>query len=567
MKKSNTRVALFCFAIMLLCINYRAIAGGQKESATTKVSNEEQIIINKIKLEVLEKKIEDQNAAIDKNSKVLEDKLQVQKDNLDYQKEQVAWWLNILGIILAIFGIGIPVIGFIYGRKMYHDLEKQKKEADDLFEKIKESLANKKKEAAERVEHVKDCEAEADRILDELSQKAKEPNLTNEQKKSASDQAKDIEKTSEVAPFERDIANALDLYFSDKYEEALSKHLILLQTYPDKITLEMLFDIYFRMGYLYYKLNKNAESIKYYKICNELKPLDYFVWGNLGVSYDDNKEFEEAIMCYKKALEINPLYVDAWYNLGVAYFNNKMYNEAIESYKKAIEIKPDYYNAINNIGVTFIQMKLYGDAINKLIEALNVESNNFELIYNLGLAYYLSDDIPSAIKYYKKALNINPNYHKALVQLGNIYTLKLEYDEAIKLYIEALRQDKSETDYYTDLIEILIFCHRMQEAKIYINEVMPILGSKDFNLFLLQVLHSLIEDTWTKDVRNTFEELKELAIEKPKESIWSFDEMKIWLSSDKSKFLKQAQREFITKLIGLIEDWRNDNKGISNNIL
>ena len=95
----------------------------------------------------------------------------------------------------------------------------------------------------------------------------------------------------------------------------------------------------------------------------KLSPNDYRVYENISNIYNNNhSRYNEALKYAKKAQELNPnrSSFKSNYNLGVLYQNNKNYIKAIEYYNKSVEI----YNS--NYSDSLKYKKSYQDAINFL---------------------------------------------------------------------------------------------------------------------------------------------------------------------------------------------------------
>ena len=70
---------------------------------------------------------------------------------------------------------------------------------------------------------------------------------------------------------------------------------------------------------------------------NDLNPLNFHCWNNLGVMSFSKQDFEAAVEAFEMAISINPAYYDALYNLRDAYLeigNVKGSRECDELLKK-----------------------------------------------------------------------------------------------------------------------------------------------------------------------------------------------------------------------------------------
>ena len=136
----------------------------------------------------------------------------------------------------------------------------------------------------------------------------------------------------------------------------------------------------------FFQKTKNPLAISYYKNAIEITPNDKFLHYNLGMMYQDLKEYELAKEVYLNLINIDSRSYPAYNNLGLIAFFEDNYEEAIRYYNKAIEINPVYDQAW----------------------------------CNRGAAYEYMDEYDKACEDYSQCLKINPNYVKAINCLNNL---------------------------------------------------------------------------------------------------------------------------------------------------
>jgi tetratricopeptide (TPR) repeat protein len=136
----------------------------------------------------------------------------------------------------------------------------------------------------------------------------------------------------------------------------------------------------------FFQEKMNPLAISYYKNALEITPNDKFLHYNLGMMFQDLKEYELAKGQYQNMIAIDTRSYPAYNNLGaIAYYENN-YEEAIRYYSKAIEINPNYD----------------------------------KVWYNRGLAYEYMNEYDKAREDYLQCLKVNPNYEKAITSLNNL---------------------------------------------------------------------------------------------------------------------------------------------------
>lgn len=348
---------------------------------------QQQTIENTVRINELEKKVESQTQQCqnetDKKIADAETRMGIKKENIEYRSSWITIWLTVLGFLITVFGVVIPIGGFFYGRsflkEINQDLAKQKIETRESLNQFindsKERMELLEKEACSYIDKLKSYEADGkarSNQLQELLNKASNPNLTGEEKAESKAEAKAIANNKESSPYEKDMAKALSLYFENKYQESTDKYLEILHTYPSKITLNTLADLYFKIAYNYNMLNELEKSIEYYqKTINFNKDhyLSYNNWGSNLSSLAKLHSGDDAI---------------------------NLYNEAIEKYNKTICIKPDLHMAYNNYAEALIsignekqtaeeKIPFYSQAAQICQKAIELGGSH----YNLACAYAL----------------------------------------------------------------------------------------------------------------------------------------------------------------------------------
>ena len=523
------------------------------------VSTQEQTIETKVRLNELEKKVDAQEQEIqsvsDKNKADLEVKFELKKENLEYKKGLVGWWLTVLGLLITFFGIGVPIAAIIFSRNFSKDFMKQKEKAEADFDKFKNeskenidqfiSISKEKFKLLEEKslicitnlnKSVQDGKNAADGIIetnkemDVLKKNLVNPDLTTKNKEAFASQAKELGNEEGITKYEKDFAKALELYFSDETQQALDKFIEIINNYPNKITMIKLAEIYFYIAYLYEKLDKLDKFLEYTNISITINPKNSDAWYNKGVYFLKIEEFKEAQIYFNKALEIRPNFENAILNLGACYRNNKDIEEVLNLSNKLVEIHPKSKEAWCNLGIYYNSIK----------------------------------EFDKAIESFQKGIDIDPEFVKAYCNIALSLTFKGIYDKAIEYYKIAIEKDKVKgkelSPIYTNLIETCLFANELENAKKYIAEVNELEIKTEINIFILNVLYLIMTDSLDKNADQTFKEIKELVRNDAKKINWSFEEMRNWLSSNKSSFITDDQRTLITELIRLFEEWRAENK-------
>jgi len=362
---------LFAFLLLLLAQPNISAATPTLSSSNDK----EQIIENKVRIDVLEKKAELYDDQLEEKIEELEEKLELQKENLDFRNNSIDLWLTVLGIVLSFFGIAIPLAGFFFRQRLMDNFDKQENHLNSEIEKMKleskksidEHIRGSEEEISKIVERLKKHEEDGLKYKDSLrllAQDAVNQNKntsTQEERNDLTQRAEIIVNAPDTSPFEKDMANLYKLHSIDKHQEVVDISKKILNSYVSEISLKQLTDVYFCLAHAYYRLDQFEESINNYQLIINLNQDTFGTWNNLGTIYGKVGDWKKAIQCYEKAIQLNPEGALAWANLAAIHMsegNDKAaiehYTEAVKLYEVAIELKPDTLNYPNLVEFNII---------------------------------------------------------------------------------------------------------------------------------------------------------------------------------------------------------------------
>lgn len=91
------------------------------------------------------------------------------------------------------------------------------------------------------------------------------------------------------------------------------------------------------------------DPITFYNQTLQYAPDSYRVVNNLGMAYDDDKQFGKAIELYQRAIALDPANAVAYNNLGNAYKDSKQFDLAEQYFKTAIAKDPNFIFAYGNL--------------------------------------------------------------------------------------------------------------------------------------------------------------------------------------------------------------------------
>lgn len=153
------------------------------------------------------------------------------------------------------------------------------------------------------------------------------------------------------------------------------------------------------MGFAYYKLKKNDESIAAYRAALAINEKNGTAYKGIGDVYRRNyspAKVAEAMDSYSKAILYNPKSSGSHFGLGWCYNEKKQYNDAIISLRKSLEIDNTLVAAYTELGYAYYMTGKNSDGLATLKIGLQYDNKNVLCMYYSGLIYIVQKDIANA---------------------------------------------------------------------------------------------------------------------------------------------------------------------------
>ncbi len=138
----------------------------------------------------------------------------------------------------------------------------------------------------------------------------------------------------------------------------------------------------------------------------------------LGVTLDRMGQHPEAQGYYRRALELRPHNYEVNNNLGVSYLMTESFEEAVEVFRRAASLQPGDPAVHNNLGIALGRLGRYDEAL----EAFRRGGDEKAALNNLGYVYFLNRDYRKAIVQYESALMLGGK--DRIVILRNLRTAR-----------------------------------------------------------------------------------------------------------------------------------------------
>lgn len=129
----------------------------------------------------------------------------------------------------------------------------------------------------------------------------------------------------------------------------------------------------------------------------------------IGVLYDKIGKRAESIEQMKKVIALNPQDAQALNFIGYTYAEMGInLEEALSYLNRAVSIRPDDGFILDSLGWLYFKMKKYDDAVRYLKEAMALVEDDSTITEHLGDAYAARKEFRKALKSYKKAVELDP---------------------------------------------------------------------------------------------------------------------------------------------------------------
>lgn len=139
-------------------------------------------------------------------------------------------------------------------------------------------------------------------------------------------------------------------------------------------------DVLLALGVLMFLQRDFAKAKTYFAIAIKESPLNHSLWNKYGAACAQLLQTEESIQAYKLAIDLRPNYVRTIVNLGLSHNNQANFQAAANCFLNALVLQPNVDHVRTYIQTAFIQMKRF-DLVEKLKgRDYSVFSDEFELL-------------------------------------------------------------------------------------------------------------------------------------------------------------------------------------------
>lgn len=153
--------------------------------------------------------------------------------------------------------------------------------------------------------------------------------------------------------------------------------------------------------------------------------------------------FDKGKASFEKAISINPSYHDAYGQLGLCYYREKDYEKALENYDLALKYKPNFPLVYSNMGIIFFENGDLVRAKEVYEKAVGLDPRMVDALRNLGAVNAMQKNFSEAIKWFSQALEYAPDDPTINFYLGSAYQDSGQNEKGLPFLEKAYRLDPS----------------------------------------------------------------------------------------------------------------------------
>src|SRR5262245_43205384 len=188
-----------------------------------------------------------------------------------------------------------------------------------------------------------------------------------------------------------------------------------------------------------------GRAMNFYQQALEVEPTAA-LWFRVGYIYVRLDRQGQAAQAYVSALKLDPDYAAAHEELALLLLGNKQRDQAAIHFGRAAELDPKRWRSHNALGVIADAEDKHDEAVQHFRAALRVLPKSSIVLNNLGYSYYLSGDLVQAGYLYQQALDAEPGYKPAIANVGLLYARRREYPQAIEAMVAIMPRPKACND-------------------------------------------------------------------------------------------------------------------------
>ena len=357
---------------------------------------------------------------------------ELRREILEDRMKLVDWWLSVMAVVLTLFAVVAPVVGF-FGFRRFREIEIEARKGVEITNAAAEKAETKFEEAKMIVKDIESKRDEAKSVIQELTSESvdKDPNKVDKATQSAN---------ADPSPslIDRAISAAIEMQRLGDIEGAVEKWRAIAEIAGGTYN-ELAARAWFSIGYLHAVESRFQDAIASFDEAILLKADYAEAFNNRGAAKSELGRHDEALADYEQAIRLKPDFAEAFNNRGNAKSGFGRHDEALADYEQAIRLKPDYAEAFYNRGNAKSGLGQPEEAISDYDEAIRLKADYAEAFNNRGAAKSGLGQHDEAIADYDKAICLKSDFATAFVNRAEALFHLMRHDE-VRRDVETARK-------------------------------------------------------------------------------------------------------------------------------
>ena len=224
-------------------------------------------------------------------------------------------------------------------------------------------------------------------------------------------------------------------------------------------------DQYQREGLTSAAAGRIEEAAIHFAKAAALRPANSIIQFNLGLAYQQLRQFPNAISAYQIALQVSPDFFEAWMNFAAALVSIKRWADAVTAAREAVKLDPYHPNAFRLLA------NALGGAQNRAASqeahrrAVELETDPFFKNLQQSAKARKQGRLAEAWRFSQAAMQIHPDHPHALFNQALHRLAQNQIQEALVCLYQAAELDPERAEVWTEIGHALMHLNGLEAAQ------------------------------------------------------------------------------------------------------
>jgi tetratricopeptide (TPR) repeat protein len=239
---------------------------------------------------------------------------------------------------------------------------------------------------------------------------------------------------------------------------------------------------YARLADVYLRLDRELEAVTAARKALELDPANPFAQYFMGKLFFELGQNEEASDAFAKVINNDQDFPGAQYYFALSESRRGRHEAALNALNEAAAREPDNFEYQRELGALLNDMARYEDAVAPMRKAVALKPKDLESLAGLGLAQFESARFQDAIAVLQEADRLYPG-NEVVNMFLRVARARQQVIPSLDSKVAFAKENPDHLKVRLDLIQLLAYSRRIDEAEQYIQEVWKI-APKEVNAYI-----------------------------------------------------------------------------------